>query len=71
MKNFILGVLFAFCLSAGAIEWNQDGGATLTAGEVEQTRVAFYQLQHNFELAVQQVGELRKKVDELEARRCL
>lgn len=71
MKNFLLGVLFAASLSSVAAEWQQDGSLLLTHEEVEQTRVAFYQLQTNFDIAVEQVSELRKRLDALENAKCL
>ena len=71
MKNFLLGILFAASFSSVAVEWQSNGSATLTRDEVEQTRIAFYQLQANFDIAVEQVRELRKRLDVLENAKCL
>ena len=71
MKNFLLGILFAASFSSVAVDWQPDGSATLTREEVEQTRVAFYQLQTNFDIAVEQVRELRKRLDILESAHCI
>ena len=71
MKNFFLGVLFAASFSSVAIEWQKDGGAIITPEEVEQTRMSFYQLESNYEIAVEQVRELRKRLDVLENAKCI
>ena len=71
MKNFLLGVLFAVSLSSAAVECQKDGSAMLTHEEVEQTRIAFYQLQTNFDIAVEQVHELRKRLEVLENAHCI
>jgi len=71
MKNFLLGVLFAASLSSAAVEWQSDGSATLTREEVEQTRISFYQLQTNFDIAVEQVRELRRRLEILENAHCI
>lgn len=71
MKNFLLGILCAASFSSVAVDWQKDGSATLTREEVDQTRIAFYQLQTNFDIAVEQVRELRKRLEVLENAKCL
>lgn len=71
MKHFVLGFLVAFSLSAFAITWNEDGSVLLTKGEVDQIRVEQYQLNYNFNLAIEQVADLRKELEELRKAKCL
>jgi len=71
MKNILFGVLIALTGSSLAITWNEDGSLLLTKNEVEQFRVEQYQLQYNFNLAIEQVGELQRQLEELRKAKCL
>ena len=70
MKNFLLGVLIALAGSSLAITWNEDGSVLLDKSDVDQFRVEQYQLNYNFNLAVEQVGELNRQLDELRKAKC-
>lgn len=71
MKNFLLGVLITLAGSSLAMTWNDDGSVLLTKGEVDQFRIEQYQLNYNFDLAVEQVGELQRQLEQLRKAKCL
>ena len=70
MKNFILGVVLTLAVSSWAATQNPDGSVLIDKDELEQLRVNWYQMNSNFNLCVQQVGELRQKLDVLEKAKC-
>lgn len=71
MKNFLLGVLITLAGSSLAMTWNDDGSVLLTKGEVDQFRIEQYQLNYNFDLAIEQVGELQRQLEQLRKAKCL
>ena len=70
MKNFLLGAALTVAGSSLAVTWNDDGSVLLTRDEVEQFRIEQYQLNYNFNLAIEQVGELHRQLDELRKAKC-
>jgi hypothetical protein len=71
MKNFLLGVLVALSLNSLAVTYNPDGSVILSKEESNDVQVAFYQLNYNFNLAVERVAELSKQVEKLEKLKCI
>jgi hypothetical protein len=71
MKNFMLGILVSMSLCSFAITENPDGSVLLSKDEADNTRISFYQLKYNFDLAVSRVDELNKKLEALEKAKCL
>lgn len=71
MKNFLLGVLITLAGSSLAMTWNDDGSVLLDKAEIDQLRVEHYQLNYNFNLAVEQVGELTRQLEQLRKAKCV
>jgi hypothetical protein len=70
MKNFLLGAALTLAGSSLAVTWNKDGSLLLSQGDVEQLRIEQYHLQYNFNLAIEQVGELHRQLEELRKAKC-
>jgi len=71
MKNVLLGCLIAFAVGSMAAEWREDGSLVLSREEVDQVRLDYYQLNYNFRLAVERVGELTRELDALKSGKCI
>ncbi len=71
MRNFILGVALTLAGTAAALTENPDGSLTFSRAEVQEISARFYQLNYNFELAVDRVNELSTELDTLKRAKCL
>lgn len=71
MKNFVLGVLVALACSSWALTKNEDGSVLLTRDEVNDINVRWYQLDSNFNLAIDKVRELSDELDKLRKSKCI
>lgn len=71
MRNFLFGMLVSLCVSSFAVIENSDGSVLLSKGEADDTRIRFYQLQYNFDLAIATGAELNRKLEALEKAKCL
>ena len=71
MKNVLLGFLIAFAVGSMAAEWREDGSLVLSSDEVDQVRLDYYQLNYNFRLAVERVGELTREIEALKNGKCI
>lgn len=71
MAKFVLGLLIGICATGFAIERTQDGGLYLTRQEVQEIEVKWYQLNTNFEMAVERVRELSQELDTLKKSKCM
>lgn len=71
MKHFILGVALTLAGTAAALTENPDGSLTFSRAEIQEISARFYQLNYNFELAVDRVHELTNELETLKRSKCL
>lgn len=71
MKNFLLGVFITIAGSSFAMQWHEDGGITLTAEEVEQTRQAFFKIEAEYVVVRDKLIETTKELNKLKNSKCM
>lgn len=78
MRRFLLGLLIAVCTTSNSATKHTDGSITLTKAEVENTSEMFHKMQKEIqeyeetqEATIRLMRKMQKKIDALEARKCI
>ena len=70
MAKVLLGFLLGLAVTTFAVERGADGSVHLPPDEADAVERNWYQLNYNFELAVDRVRELTRQLEQLQKAKC-